>query len=249
MKRAAILCLLLTPFFLPSSFAQFNTGSNSSEAAALFQAAQKEQNPKLIKALCLKALTIDSIFIDARNYLAETYWNLNLTDSALSMYQSSLEKYPRGIRAHEGLARLYQKKGEHQTAILQYQELLQHYPGYPPALYGMAMVYFTQNQFPESIEYSEQAMRLYLAANRPEHAADARMLAGQAYLKHGNANRAIKYFKASKKRFGDKPYFYYHLGECYLMLGKTEKAEELFAQAQSRGYQIPMHLRKKQGSK
>lgn len=246
MKRSAVLCLLLLPFFLPSIFAQFNTGSNSAEAASLFQAAVKEKNPEQAKSLCLKALHKDSIFVDARNFVAETYWSLGKKDSALYYYQSSLEKYPRGIRAHEGLARLYQKQGENETAILQYQELLQHYPDYPPALYGMSMVYFSQNQFVESIHYSEKAMRQYLSANRPELAADARMLAGQAYLKNGNANRAIKYFKASKKRFGDKPYFYYHLGECYLMLGKADKAEESFAEAQARGYQIPMHLRKKQ---
>lgn len=244
MKPIATFCLLLT-LFLPSLYAQFNTGSTSPTANNLFIAATKESNPKQAKTLCLKALQEDTLFVDARNFLAETYWALDRKDSALYYYQSSLEKYPRSIRAHEGLARLFQAREQYSSAIIQYQELLRHYPDYPPALYGMALVYFNINAFEESITHSEKAMKLYLAANRPQAAADARMLAGQAYLKHGNYNRAIKYFKASKKRFGDKPYFYYHLGECYLMQGNSDKASEFFATAESMGYHLPAHLKKK----
>ena len=241
MKPTATFCLLL--FVSSSLFSQFNTGSNSAEAAGFFAAAREQTNPVEAKALCLRALEEDTIFVDARNYLAELYWELEMSDSAMHFYQSSLDKYPRGVHAHEGLARMYQAQEEYDAAIFQYQQLLRHYPNYPPAFYGMAWVYFNQHDFESSIENSEKALRLYLAANRPEPAADARMLAAQAYLKDGNYNRAIKYFKASKKRFGDKPYYYYHLGECYLMAGKKEKAAELFTQAENMGYNLPVHLK------
>jgi tetratricopeptide (TPR) repeat protein len=243
MKKSAILLSFLCSFC--SLFAQFNTSSTSPEALDHYRDAREMANPIHAKQAFQLAIAADTNFVDAYDQLAALLGELAQYDSARHYYQLSLDKYPRGIRAHEGLARLYQIQGDFESALNQYQELLRHYPNYPPAYYGMALIHFSENNFPETIRDSEQALRLYLAANRPLPAADARMLAAQAYQSIGNYQEALKYLKASKKQFGDKPYYHYRVGMCYFMMGKSDKAEDCFVQAEQKGYKVPTHVRKK----
>ncbi|MEM7660146.1 MAG: tetratricopeptide repeat protein [Bacteroidota bacterium] len=243
MKHTAVFTfctLLLFPLF-----AQFNTGTTSPEAKSHYRTATQAANPVVAKQQLFQAIANDANFVDAYNQLANLYIDLEQYDSAAHYYETSLDRYPRGIRAHQGLARVCQLQGNFTGAVQQYEELLRHFPNYPPAFYGIALVQFNQNNYSETIRNSEQAMRLYLQANRPLPAADARMLAAQAYQQQGEYAQALKYLKASKKHFGDKAYFPYRIGMCYFMMGKPAKAEEYFAEAELKGYKVPTHVRQR----
>lgn len=226
--------------------AQYNTRSSSPEAMQLFRDARlmaKAGDNEPAKALLLKAIKIDPNFVDGYDVLADTYRDLNRVDSAIFYYKKSLEVYPRGIMAHQNLAAAYQVNQEFDAAINQYRELLRHYPDYPEAFHGIAIVHYNQSQFVEAIKNSEVAVRLYLSTNNALNAADARMLAGQACQKKGFDDKALKYFKASKKHFDDKPYYHYYIGLSYLNLGKKEKAREYMSRAELMGYQIPPYIK------
>lgn len=243
MKETAVFTfcfLLLFPIF-----AQFNTGTNSPDAKTHYFAATEAANPMLAKRYFFQAIEADTNYVDALNQLANLYAEMELYDSAVHFFETALERYPRGIRSHEGLARVRQLQGDFDGAVQQYESLLRHFSDYPPAYYGIALVHFNQNKYDETIRNSEQAMRLYLRANRSLAAADARMLAAQAYQKQGDYAQALKYLKASKKHFGDKAYYPYRIGMCYFMMGKTDKAEEYFVLAEMKGYKVPAHVRKK----
>ena len=241
---------LFTCFSLPS-FAQFNTSTIRPEARQLYQQAiQKglQKDYQSARNLLFKALKEDSIFIDARNELAEVYRQMGMIDSSIHYYQTSLEKYPRGLDAHQKLAAAYQLKGDDDTAINQYQELLRHFPNYPQAYYGMALINYNRRHFEESIRGSEMALRLFNASKNNSNAADARMLAGQAYMKMGSYDVAIKYFKASKKHFEAKPFYHYYIGFCYLRTGKKDKANQYLSQAELMGYKVPKYVKEELAS-
>ena len=239
---------LLTTLFTCFSlfiFAQFDTSSRNTKALENFQSGEKlftAQNFPEARNFFLKATKADPNYVDAYNRLAETYRLLEIVDSTIHYYKASLEIYPRGLQAHQSLAAAYQIKGDFDAAINQYRELLRHYKDYPQAYYGMALVHFNQREFPEAVRASEAAMQIFMRGKSLVNAADARMLAGQSYMNLGEYNKAIQYFKANKKYFSDKPYFYYYMGFSYLRLGKKEKAHENFNQAKRMGYKIPVNV-------
>ncbi|MDX2247886.1 MAG: tetratricopeptide repeat protein [Bacteroidia bacterium] len=240
---------LLTLFFTCFIFflhAQYPTRSTNPEALASFQSGERlwtARDYREAQNFFRKAVSTDGNFVDAYNRLAESFRMLDLIDSTILYYQKSLEVYPRGLKAHQDLAAAFQIKGDYQAAIDQYKELLRHYPDYPQAYYGMALVHFNQRQFPETIRTSEAAMRIFLSGKSFENASDARMLAGQAYMNTGDYEKAVQYFKASKKQMEDKPYYHYYLGFCYLRMGNKDKASENLAQAEVMGYKIPVNIK------
>ncbi|MEZ4775624.1 MAG: tetratricopeptide repeat protein [Bacteroidia bacterium] len=239
------LTTIFTCFFF-SLYAQFQTSSNNPEAMAFYRSGEKlflAKNYDEAKNFYRNAIAVDANFVDAYNRLGESYRIMDQIDSSLYYYQQSLEVYPRGLKAHQELAAAFQLKGDFEAAIDQYKELLRHYPDYPQAYYGIALVHFNQREFPDAIRASEAAMRIYLSGKSYENAADARMLAGQAYMNLGDYEKAVQYFKASKKQVGDKPYYYYYLGFCYLRMGNKDKASENLAQAEVMGYKIPVNVK------
>ncbi|MCB0853282.1 MAG: tetratricopeptide repeat protein [Bacteroidetes bacterium] len=186
---------LLFACFSITLSAQFDTGTSSTQAQQLYQNAlgqEKTGNLHQAKQLLKQALHEDPSFIEAMNSLAEVFRNLEMIDSTIYYLKTSLKLYPRGLDAHQNLAAAFQIKGDYEAAINQYHELLDHYPNYPQAYYGMALINYNRRQFPESIQGSEQAIRLFQISNSSVNASDARMLAGQAYMKIGDYPTAIK---------------------------------------------------------
>ncbi|RMG58575.1 MAG: hypothetical protein D6722_23390 [Bacteroidetes bacterium] len=238
---------LFFAFWLSSPLlAQFPTTSMNPEALAAYQEGQSLLalgDLQGAHAATQAALRADTGYVDACDQMAEVFRDMGQLDSTIAYYQRSLRLYPRNVRAHQGLAIAYHMQEDPLAAINQYRELLNHHPGYPQAYYGMAKVFFAVNEYEQAVEYSEQAMRVYLRANQGAAAADARMLAGQSYMKQGEYKQAIRYFKASERYFGDRPYYPYYLGFCYLRMGQKQKALDLLHEAELRGFQLPNQVR------
>lgn len=241
-----LISLTLGLILSSSLLAQFSTTSMNAQALAAYQEGQNllaiGDLPGALAAT-QRALRADTGYVDACDQLAEVFRGLEMLDSTQHYYARSLRLYPRNIRAHQGLAIAYQLQEDHEAAIDQYRALLSHHPGYPQAYYGLAKVYFALKQYEPAVEYSEQALRIYLRAEQAAPAADARMLAGQAYMNMGDYKQAIRYFKASERHVGQRPYYPYFLGFCYLRLGKKDKALGLLREAELRGFQLPNQVR------
>ena len=239
------LILLLSCSISLVVFGQYS-GTATEAARRLYQEAKTAQRVgNLDRARQLLRLTIaeDDNFVNALDDLGALYREAGVLDSAVFFFNRSLELNPRGVVAHQNLAAVYQLNGQYEQAIEQYRELLSHHRSYPEAYYGMALAYYNQEQYPQCIQNAEVAMSLYLSANQALNAADARMLAGQAYMDSGDYKQAIKYFKASRKHFEEKPYFHYYIGYSYLALGDIKSAREYIDKAEMMGYRVPQHIR------
>ncbi|MEL6192138.1 MAG: tetratricopeptide repeat protein [Bacteroidota bacterium] len=219
--------------------------STSEAARSYFQKGYQALQAKeyqAAKGYFLKSNQEDPKFVDAMDYLAETYRDLSMLDSTIFYYEKSLKIYPRNLITHQNLAAAYQLKSEYNAAILQYKNLLLYYPGYPEAYYGMALSYFNMGKYEEAKLHSENAMRSYLSGGRNENAADARMLAAKCYLELDDNKMALKYFNVNKKYFKEKPIFHYYKGLAYLKMDKGREAKSAFAKATELGFDIPSHI-------
>ncbi|MDX2283841.1 MAG: tetratricopeptide repeat protein [Bacteroidia bacterium] len=248
MRRFRLLSSLLFLLACLTVSAQGDLGSSTPEAMShLRQARMLTAAGDLDGAIaaCRAALAADPRYTEARLQLASAFRSRNQLDSAISQYRRALDLYPRNIDAHQYLASAYLLQGDHASAIGQYKELLRHYPDYPEAYLGLAQVYFSQEDYREAVRYSESAMRLYLARELDENAASARMLAGQAYLALGDADRALAYFKASKRHYEGMAFYDYYLGLAYLDLGNREKSSEYLSSAAQKGYKLPPYIQER----
>ncbi|MEM6764028.1 MAG: tetratricopeptide repeat protein [Bacteroidota bacterium] len=219
--------------------------STSEDARSHFQQGYQALQSKLYKSAksyFLRSTQADPKFVDALDYLAETYRDLSMLDSTIFYYEKSLKIYPRNLLTHQNLAAAYQLKSEYNAAILQYKNLLLYYPGYPEAFYGMALSYFNLAKYDEARVYSENAMRSYLSGGRNENAADARMLAARCYLELNENKTALKYFNVNKKYFKEKPIFHYYKGLAYLKMEKGKEARSAFDKATELGFEVPSHI-------
>ena len=237
--------LLLSCSLSLSTYGQYD-GSATEGARLLYQEAKQairtgdvEQAKQLLRLTILE----DAGFVNPLDDLGSIYREQGRLDSAVYYFQRSLAVSPRGVVAHQNLAAVYQLDGQYQAAIDQYRELLSYHRSYPEAYYGTALAYYNLEQYEPCIKYAESALSLYLAANQSLNAADARMLAGQAYMYSGDYKQAIKYFKASKKHFEARPYYHYYIGFSYLGMGNLKTAREYIDTAAAMGYRVPQHIR------
>lgn len=204
-----------------------------------------EEEVDSTKAVYIKAVNDNPTYVPNIDRLASYYRDLGKVDSAIYYYKRSLEIKGDGIIARQSLAAAYLVQEKHEEAIKQYKKILEKHPDYPEVYHGLARVYLSQKDYDKAIINSEVAMRWYLAGNKNLHAADARMLGGQAYMHKGDYKTAVKYFKACGKHLKDNAYYHYYIGFCYLKMGKTKNAEKFLAVAKEMGYQIPVYVKDK----
>lgn len=191
------------------------------------------------KALYYRAIYHQGNFVEAMDNLAVLYKQENHLDSARYFFEKSLSFRPDGIVANLNLAALNQLEGQTEPAIKAYQQLLKYHPNCAEGYYGLAMVYLNNKDGENAIKFAEFAMQLYMNNQQMEAAAEARMLAARGYMEQKNYKRAVKYVKACKKQFQDKPFYYYYLGLGNLKMGKNEDALENLEKAREMGYQLP----------
>lgn len=218
----------------------------SEEARQLYNRATtslRNRKDDLAKSYALAALDIDPNYVAVMDFLAGFYRKKDKIDSTIYYYEQSLDVFPRNLEAHQNLAAAYLINEEFEQAIEQYKNLLKYYPGFPEAYYGLARVYINLARYQEGLRSSEYAMKLYENTARPKEAAEARELLAQCYLNLDENEKAIKYFKANRRFFHQKPFHHYYIGLAYLKSSKAKKAEESFAKAEEMGYDVPEHIK------
>lgn len=223
--------------------------STAKDIAEYVPGTNKTTDPKeeldSTKTEVLKAVIDNPTYVPNIDKLAALYRDMGKVDSAIHYYELSLQLKEDGIIARQSLAAAYLIKENYDGAIKQYKKMQEKHPDYPEAYHGLARVYLAQKEYEKALLNSEVAMMWYLAGKKNLHAADARMLGGQAYMYNGEHKKAIKYFKACKKQLEEKAYYHYYIGFCYLEMGKKKEAQKYLSKAEEMGYQILVNVKEK----
>lgn len=166
-------------------------------------------------------------------------------DSAILYLEKASLLDVKDITTQLKLGALYQMNEQYDEALEQYSQIIRQGGAqpHPAAFYGKARTHFAQKGYLEALRNSEIAMRWYLEANKNIAAAEARLLSGQCYMHMGMYQQAIKYFKASKKHYFDRPFYHYYIGYSYMKLNKIKQARQYLLDAEKMGYQVPTYVK------
>lgn len=88
-----------------------------------------------------KALMINPKDIYLKYYLANLFYEKNLTNDAIKLYNSILNENPKDYQIKSARAKLLAKNGNPQEAYLEYKEILDNYPSSNQAIYGIYKIY------------------------------------------------------------------------------------------------------------
>lgn len=88
-----------------------------------------------------KALMINPRDIYLKYYLANLFYEKNLTNDAIKLYNSILNENPKDYQIKSARAKLLAKKENYEEAYLEYKEILQNYPSSNQAIYGIYKIY------------------------------------------------------------------------------------------------------------
>ncbi|MCL2092875.1 MAG: tetratricopeptide repeat protein [Treponema sp.] len=109
----------------------------------------------------LKAIELDSNYVDAMDHLGLVYRNLNRYDEAEYWYLRSIETNPDNIVPYLNLGVLYRFQGMLEDARLIYLRARDLDPQDPEPYFGIGMVYQMAGLYEVSIEFINLAMSIY----------------------------------------------------------------------------------------
>lgn len=88
-----------------------------------------------------KALMINPRDIYLKYYLANLFYEKNLTNDAIKLYNSILNENPKDYQIKSARAKLLAKSGNIEDAYFEYKEILESYPSSNQAIYGIYKIY------------------------------------------------------------------------------------------------------------
>jgi tetratricopeptide (TPR) repeat protein len=140
----------------------------------------------------LKALELESDFVDAMDNLGNSYRYLNKFDSAEYWYNKSIKLYPDGYIAHQNLAIVYLSTSRLEKALAEYDLLIELDSKNPEGYFGKANTYIHLGNGKEVVAYAQEARERY-RLNNDEYERDAVYLMGVGYYLQDNEREAKKY--------------------------------------------------------
>ena len=177
-------------------------GTTSNEARKYFEQAEEYGNKKDFnnaKKFYLKAIQIDSKYVEAYDNLGLVYRRLGELDNAIEYYKKSIELFPDGQMAHQNLAVVYGIKKEYQNAIKEYEAILRISPNNPEGYFGIANSYMMLSQFDDALVNAKRALILYEKTNS-HHIADGYYMVGFINYYKDDKENAKKYLKTAKEK-------------------------------------------------
>ncbi|MCL2649663.1 MAG: tetratricopeptide repeat protein [Candidatus Azobacteroides sp.] len=110
-----------------------------------------------------KALTYDSLFVQALDNIGLLYGNMNEPDSAIRYSQKSLRIFPEGYTALLNLSAACLTKGEHDNAFSSYAKIIKYYPESPEGYFGLGLISFSDNAYETATRLMKHAYAIYSA--------------------------------------------------------------------------------------
>ena len=168
----------------------------------------------------------------AKLQIANTYFKLNVFDSAAHSYRDLIEQYPTYKLldiAQSRLALCYLKLHQYDRARLEYKKLIEVFPNSSlkrNAYFKLAEIHYRKRELRESIQAYKNYLDLFPDSPK-QIEVYFRIAKLYKYLKE--YDRAIEYFKKSIGKYPNDTYnemSLYQIGECYLLIKQYEKARE-----------------------
>ena len=146
-------------------------------------------------------------------------------NSAVTIWQDTVEKRPNNPRAHNNLGYILEKAGRAQEAITHYEQALRLKPDYADAHNNLGIALMGQGKLREAVEHWEQALRV-----RPDYP-DAHYNLGIALERAGRVPEAISQYKQALQINPDYAEAHNNLGAVLVGQGRQAEAVEEYEKA------------------
>jgi len=216
-----------------------------------------EANPETGKSLFDEALTeVDSLTEIERLQIRSQYASLVERDSerAIKEYRSLLSVYPDQHKAHNNLARIFERTGRYEEAIVEYKKAIEGDPNLVLAFNGLVYLLSRLGEVNAVIEWATREIEIdetqvwpyinlciaYLAKDdverahavarravelQPEHP-DSNFMLGHALKYGGHFIDAARSYEKVIEIAPRNPWGYYHAGIVLQYAGESDKARE-----------------------
>jgi tetratricopeptide (TPR) repeat protein len=142
----------------------------------------------------LRAIELDSEFVDAMDHLGLVYRNLRKYDDAERMYLMSIEINPDNIVPYINLAMVYRFQGRLEDARQIYLRAQKIDENDPEPYYGIGALYYMVGQYRISIDFINIAIQKYIE-KESILVFDAYFIQGNNYYSIGEYKEALKYYR------------------------------------------------------
>jgi tetratricopeptide (TPR) repeat protein len=146
-------------------------------------------------------------------------------NSAVSIWQDTVEKRPNNARAHNGLGLALMQAGKVQEAISQYGQALHLEPDYFEASINLGIALVQLGRLSEAIGQYEQALRI-----KPD-SAEAHYNLGNTLRRVGKATEAIGHYEQALRIQPNYADVHHNFGVALEKLGRTQEAIQHYEQA------------------
>jgi len=145
---------------------------------------------------------------------------------ARNIFLGLLDQYPEEPRLLFSIANTYLTDGrEIEKAEAYYLEALQYAPDFLPALSNLGSLYSRLGRFEEAAEYARRTMRIDAGSAAPW------LVLGLYYVRKGEIETGLDYFRAGYSRGDDKIRCGFNIGCALTDLGRFTEALEYLAEA------------------
>lgn len=162
-----------------------------------YVAAKEGDAPTAIAAF-LKAIEIDSNFIEAYDNLAVQYRRTGELELAEHYYKISIRKFPTGEMAYQNIAVVYEKMLDYEKALDYYKQLQKLAPTNPEGYYGACRMAVALKDNNKAIFYGKKAIKYY-KKRKDKWVMDAYLMTGLAYLSKEDLKNGKKYINLAQK--------------------------------------------------
>ncbi len=145
----------------------------------------------------------------------------NKTDDAERLFIQALTVQPHALDVQAQLAKLYLTTGRENKAEALYKELIQQRPDV--SFYAnLGLAYYRQAKYVESCQAYQEAL------NREPHIPERSAALGRACIAAQRFTEAVPLLEKATARLSRDISMLHLLAECYMQLGQTDKAEEIY---------------------
>jgi tetratricopeptide (TPR) repeat protein len=136
---------------------------------------------------------------EAHYVLGLSHLNLHNADEALKVFQKIVKSYAGDLavarNAEIGIAKAYHQQGQDKEAVKKFKLIIYKYPNTDTeleSLLWLAQYFFKTGDYPQSVDYYEQAVGRFPGSDRIDR---IRYELGQAYEMQGSYNKALNQYK------------------------------------------------------
>jgi len=200
-----------------------------------------KQDQDMVFTLAKRRVELFPEDIEGHEWLADSYWNKNKLDEALSEYERILELDPEQYDKLQVIAQIYENKGEFDKALEYHKKYANKFPDDPKSFTAIGALYKTLGDFEQAKASYKKALVI-----EPENISVLLKMADiESSL--GNFDQALEQYQDAlevSKIPRQRGNVYYSLRYYYEMRGQLNKAIDCIqrGRAEDEKYQAPIQM-------